>query len=204
MLNAGLKAETVRKLDLFNSEYSSIEFVNVEERLNAIADKLYCRDYYTNATYYRFFIPALFPEYDKVFYLDSDIIVLGDISELYEVDLCDNLIGAVQEEVMSIVQVFGNYVEKGLGIEVNKYFNAGVMLMNLKELRKIRIEEKFIDLLGKFKFEVTQDQDYLNVLCENRVTYFDLAWNKCPLDNPSFNDKDLKLIHYKLYYNSPI
>lgn len=50
--------------------------------------------------------------------------------------------------------------------------------MNLKELRDYKFEEKFIYMLEKIKFEVAQDQDYLNRLCKGRVKILDYSWNR--------------------------
>ncbi len=200
VLNTGLTECVKKNLKEFEQgEYYSLEYVDVESRLATIADKLYLRDYYTNATYYRFFIPSLFPQYDKVLYLDSDLVLIDDISKFFNKEIDDNYVIAVNEEVMEMVDVFGNYVEEGLGIECKKYFSAGIIVLNTKALREIDVEKKFVDLLQKFRFEVTQDQDYLNVICKNKVVYADLGWNKAPLDNPNFDNKDLKIIHFKLH-----
>ena len=83
---------------------------------------------------------------------------------------------------MQTVQVFQDYVEKVVGvIDYNNYFNAGVLLMNLDELRKYKFQEKFLYLLEKIKFEVAQDQDYLNRLCKGRIKIINSAWNKMPI-----------------------
>ena len=57
-----------------------LKFIDMKEKLEVLADKLVTRDYYTKTTYYRLFIPNMFPNLDKALYLDSDIIVTGDIS----------------------------------------------------------------------------------------------------------------------------
>jgi len=71
--------------------------------------------------------------------------------------------------------------------------------MNLKEMRKIKFEELFLDLLSNITFNVAQDQDYLNTICKDRVLYLDKVWNKMPIvDDVDIND--IKLIHYNLSY----
>ena len=198
VLNSGLSKEHFDKLSEYNTSNSSIEYVDVAKRLNAISEKLHLRDYYTKTIYYRFFIPALFPQYDKALYLDSDLTVLTDISLLFNQDLGDNLVGAIPEEVMTLVKVFGDYSEDGLDIPREEYFNSGIMVMNLKKMREISIEDKFVELLLQHKFEVAPDQDYLNVICQNKACLLDLGWNKTPMENDNFNNDDLKIIHYKL------
>ncbi len=177
---------------------SSIEFINLSKETEAIKDKFHLRDYYSIDTYYRFFIADLFPEYDKVIYLDSDIIVLGDISDLYFYNISNYLLGVVQEQVMAHNECFSDYVEKALGVKCKNYFNAGILLMNSKLFRLYNIQSKFFKLMGRFKFRVTQDEDYLNVICKDKVKYLDLGWNKMPFEETGFDDVDLKIIHYTL------
>ena len=174
------------------------EVINMTEKLTNINDKLFVRDYYSKTTYYRLFIPNMFPQYKKAIYVDSDITVTGDIADMYNYEIGDNLVGAVAYESVQIVPEFIEYVEKYLGIEHGKYFNAGVLLMNLEELRKFNLEDKFISLLNQIKFSVAQDQDYLNVLCKDRVYYLPIVWDKMPFKNDDVKLEDIKLIHYNL------
>lgn len=198
VLHAGIRDSYRLLLDGYRCERMQIEFITVADRMHRLDGQVPLRDYYTNTTYFRFFIPDLFPQYDKILYLDSDILLTGDVTELWRTDLGDCLIGAAPEEVMALYPVFSDYVEEGLGIPCPEYFNAGVILMNLTAMRKIRLEERFLALQRRFRFEVTQDEDYLNVICHGRVRYFDLGWNKAPLPNPDFDESQLRLIHYKL------
>ncbi|MBO4319079.1 MAG: glycosyltransferase family 8 protein [Treponema sp.] len=177
---------------------ASIEFISLKDKLDEIQDLFHLRDYYSKETYYRFFIPNLFPEYDKVLYLDCDIIILDDISKLYNTELGSNYVAAANEEVMTEVDVFGTYVEKALDVPREDYFNAGILLMNARLFREDKIAERFVDLIQRFTFRVTQDEDYLNVLCKDRVRQLDLGWNKTAFKNPKFDDANLKLIHYKI------
>lgn len=176
----------------------SIEFIDVTKKLDAISDKLYLRDYYTNTTYYRFFIPGLFPQYKKALYLDCDMVFLDDVAKLYNTNLMNNLLGAVTEDVMVCEDVFGTYAEKAIGIERHRFFNAGMILMNLQQFRRLNIEDKFVNLLTQFKFTVTQDEDILNALCKDKVHYFHRGWNKSPIKEDDFDDTMLKIVHYKM------
>lgn len=177
---------------------ASIDFINLSKEIESIKDKFHLRDYYSIDTYFRFFIADLFPEYDKVIYLDSDIIVLGDISDLYFTNISNYLLGVVQEQVMSHNECFSDYVEKALGVKCKNYFNAGILLMNSKMFRICNIQTKFFKLMERFKFRVTQDEDYLNVICKDKVKYLELGWNKMPFEETGFDDVDLRIIHYTL------
>lgn len=200
VLTTNLSSNYEKRIKEFESEDVKIEFIFLKETIEKIKAKFHLRDYYSIETYYRFFIANMFPQYDKVLYCDCDVIVLGDIAELYNHNIDNYLVGACPEEVMTEVKIFGDYVEQALDVDCEKYFNAGVMLMNLKAFREEKIEEKFFEMLPKYTFRVTQDEDYLNVLCKGKVKLFHLGWNKTAFKNDKFNDKDLKLIHYKIHW----
>ena len=196
VLHDGLKKDTMTALKNVEEENFTIRFVNVKMRHLMFHNKLHTRDYYSKSTYYRLFIQSLFPELDKAIYLDSDIIVTGDISELYNYDLDGYLVGAANEDVMQNTNVFGEYVEKALGINRNLFFNAGVLVLNLKAFRKEKVEERFLKLLTRYKFSVTQDEDYLNVICKDKILFISNAWNVSPAVIK--NNEEIKLIHYKM------
>lgn len=197
VLTSQLTSENRNKLKKTLSQNSSIEFINLKDKLSSFQGLFHTRDYYSKETYYRLFIANLFPEYDKILYLDADMIFLGDVSQIYNIDLTNYLVAAVHEDVMNI-PVYGEYVEKALGIPRMDYFNAGMLVMNTKNFRQQRIEEKFISLLRRFTFRLTQDEDYLNVLCQGQVYKLHAGWNKSDAYAPDYNPADLKIIHYKM------
>ena len=178
----------------------NVLITDMAERIAACAGKMHTRDYYSKATYFRVYIPEMFPQYDKALYLDSDIALNADVSELYNFELGEHCVGAVTCEAVDTTPVFTEYAESYLGFKLPKYFNAGVMVLNLKAFRETRFKDRFFDILDKVKFEVAQDQDYFNVLCKNRVLFLPKVWNKIP--RPSSTDKleDVKLVHYNLSF----
>lgn len=181
MLNTDISAENKRKIAKYERENVDIEFVDLNYYIQKVKDKLYTRDYYSKTTYFRLFLPNLYPQYDKVLYLDSDIVILDDIANLYNIDMGDNLVAAAPDDVIQFNEVFQTYVEKVVGVaDYRRYFNAGVLLMNLHQLRRFKFQEKFIYLLDRIRFSVAQDQDYLNRLCKGRVKLFDRGGTGCP------------------------
>lgn len=177
-------------------ENAEIIFEDVTSYLTAIEKKLPLRDYYSKTTYYRLFIADMFPQYDKAIYIDSDTVVLGDISELYDTDLKDNYVGAVTERVMTDVDIYGRYVEQVLGIDRYAYFNAGLLLLNCKQFRKNDLLKKFGDLLSVYNFVVTQDEDYLNLMCKDRVLHLDRKWNTEILPQFEIDPAKVAIFHY--------
>ena len=196
ILHSDITEELQEKVRAMATDYAEICFHDVRMHLQEIAERLPIRDYYSNTTYYRMFIAEMFPEYDKALYIDSDTVVPGDISELYEKELGDNYVGAAHEQAMVQENVYGCYVEEVLGIDRNNYFNAGVLLINCKAFRENRLLEKFIELLGIYNFVVTQDEDYLNVLCKDKVLWVEQQWNTEMFGEIPYPEEEYKLIHY--------
>lgn len=201
VLHTNVQKEHMEQIKKYENQNVSIEFVDLRYYIEKVKDKLYTRDYYTNTTYFRLFLPELYPQYDKVLYLDSDIIVLGDISELYNTDMGTNLVAAAPDDIIQTTKVFQDYAELVVGVaKYQHYFNAGVLLMNLDELRKFKFQEKFLYLLEKVKFSVAQDQDYLNRLCKGRVKLISHDWNVMPYVNEETKPEDIKIVHYNFAY----
>lgn len=201
ILHTNVSEENKKLIFKFERENVDIEFVDLNYYIEKIKDKLYTRDYYTKTTYFRLFIPNLYPQYNKAIYLDSDIVVLGDISELYNQEIENNLVAAAPDDVIQSTKVFQEYAEKVVGVaDYRNYFNAGILLMNLDEFRKFKFQEKFLYLLETIKFTVAQDQDYLNRLLKGKVKIIDKAWDKMPIANDNFDENNLKIIHYNLAY----
>ena len=203
VLNSNVTENNIGKIKELENDNFIIEFVNVNEKIENIVDdlSLRLRDYYSNSIYYRLFIASLFPDFDKALYLDADIAVIGDISKLYFEELGDNLVGAITDEVVNANDTFVKYAKVAIGIEAEKYFNSGILVMNLAEFRKEKIEEKFVHLLSKYNFNVVApDQDYLNYLCKGKVKYIHKGWDKMALiEDKDFDESTLQLIHYNMF-----
>lgn len=133
-------------------------------------------------TYYRFLIQGLLPFYDKVLYLDSDLVVEGDISELFSSDLGDDLLAAVHD-----IDFLGNLnLDDGARMRYSKevlrlddpygYFQAGVLLLNTRALRELCTVGEWLEAVSNSKF-IYDDQDVLNSRCQGRVRYLDYRWN---------------------------
>ena len=202
ILHTDIKAGNKKRILKLQKENVDIEFVDLNYYIDKIKDKLYTRDYYSKTTYFRLFIPNLYPQYNKAIYIDSDTIVLDDIANLYNIDMEKNLIAGVPDGIIQNSEVFQNYTEKVVGMaDYRNYFNAGVILMNLDELRKYDFQNKFTYLLEMIKFPVAQDQDYLNRLCKGRVKIIDFGWNVMPTARiGNLEEKDIKIIHYNFAY----
>jgi lipopolysaccharide biosynthesis glycosyltransferase len=136
----------------------------------------------TLETYYRFLVTDIFKEYDRVLYLDCDMAVNTDISKLYFTDLEGYYAAAVRD-----IDFIAKYVEDKEFCQKNvlkyvkindyfDYFQAGMILFNIPEIRKRFTSEKLFEtaLMRKWFFH---DQDVLNHLLKGKVKYVDFKWN---------------------------
>lgn len=147
-------------------------------------------NYITTETYFRFFIPDVFPQYEKVLYLDADIVVLQNLVELFDTDIENHCMGVVQDTVLEVFVedegpktmtephvTFKEYFKNKLKKKNTRYFNAGILLMNLEFIRQHNLVEK----LWRFAQEESpleyQDQDIFNAVMEDCVKYVDYKWN---------------------------
>ena len=156
---------------------------------------------FTLTIYYRIFIAQMFPQYDKGIYLDSDTVVVGDISEMFNVELGKKyLLGAVNDFSIKKNKPFMDYIEKVVGIPRDEYFNSGVLLLNLAELRRLRFDEHFLYLLVRYDFDtVAPDQDYLNAMCYKKVKLLPGKWDAMPAKDVE-PMKEPGIVHYNLYF----
>ena len=197
-----LTNENIEKISRLQNDNFKIEFVYMKDTLDAITDRVENRlrcDYFTLTIYFRLFIPEMFKEYDKGIYIDSDIVVPGDISELYNFELGDNLIGACPDHSVVDIPEIINYMENAIGVNRHEYINSGVLLMNLKKMREEKFDQRFLELLNKYHFDsIAPDQDYLNAMCNGSILYFDECWDAMPIEGKNELDNP-KLIHYNLF-----
>ena len=196
ILHTDITAENQEKVYELENENFVISFENVSDYLHSIADKLPLRDYYSKTTYYRLFIAEMFPELDKALYIDSDTVIQGDISKLYNTNIGEAYLGACHEQVMVQVNEYGNYVEKVIGVSRYNFFNAGILLINCNRFRIHFVLDKFIEYLHTYNFVVTQDEDYLNLICKDHVYWLDQRWNTEVFGDISYDIKEAKIIHY--------
>ena len=133
------------------------------------------------ATYFRLLVPDLLPaSCGKAIYLDSDVVVEGDLAELWAVDVSAHALGAAQDMTVPWVSSrwgLDNWQALGLA-STAKYFNAGVMLMNLERWRAERVADAVLDYVASNPHYVRfWDQDGLNAVLAGRWLELDPRWN---------------------------
>ncbi|MEG0930073.1 glycosyltransferase family 8 protein, partial [Algoriella sp.] len=137
---------------------------------NLDTSKFYLNSYMNASTYYRFYIPELFKNYDRILYLDSDLIIDNDISFYTTIDFENKVaitspsiyvqrILTEQSDALFTLAYFNQHLQMN---DISQYFNAGVMLLNLAEIREKKIDQKLFDSINQIKKPIFQDQDLFN------------------------------------------
>jgi lipopolysaccharide biosynthesis glycosyltransferase len=171
VLDGGISNENMRRLKILEGRYN-FRIIYLKVNLNIFKD-FYVSKYITQATYFRILIPSLLPDINKVLYLDCDVIIMGDIFELYSVDIENYFFAAVADY----------FSENTRNIELNMplgstYFNAGVMLMNLGEWRDRNISFDIINFIKKNPEKLKLfDQDALNAIMWDKYLNISLKYN---------------------------
>ncbi len=191
---------------IINSGIGEYNFI----RLKSITNKFQCRlesiqidgnlfsdlpinHHFKKENYYRILIPNLL-DLDKVMYMDCDIVVNGSIDELYEENIDDYLIAAVENPG------FNSHADLQMK-KSSRYFNSGIMLMNLKSWRNQSIAAKVIDFVSKnpsvIKFV---DQCGLNAIIDGNWKPLNLKFNQqAVIFERNFSDKYLCFTAPELY-----
>lgn len=143
----------------------------------------------------KFELANIFADVDKLLYLDSDLIIKGDISKLFSLSIDDYLLAAVQE-FWKVQQSYYDY--KNQEVQVPFYFNSGVMLLNLKMFRGLDIPAQ----LWKTKFaqfnnaadskHMLMDQDTFNEVCASKCYKLPIKYN---CDTKFTNESNIDLIN---------
>lgn len=195
----------------------SLRFYNIDELVNNKDKEKWVSNiaHINEVAYYRLYIPAIFAKYKKVIFLDADICIDGDVSELYDIDLQDNYLAAARGCMSVYSQVYSTCVDKSaykfvqyvndvLQIDDKNYFNAGVLVFNVAKILEDKKNEEFMAKLNIVSSLKYNDQDILNICCVGKVKYLGCEWNYCPkftrINDKKQYDKMLggkvKIYHY--------
>ena len=183
------KLESIRKninikfYKIDNSFFSDVELTNQTVSMPA---------------YYRYFAPDILKNEDRVLYMDFDMLCIDSLSHLYNIDMQDNYIAAVEDYYVSST---GDYPGFKAGIRFNStdvYYNSGLLLMDLNKLRTSGIMDVFwrnirnkTKIIPK-KYNIFADQTITNITFKNKILQLDYRYNAVVsvfkyrhLDNPA-------------------
>lgn len=113
------------------------------------------------SVFWRLMLPGLLPDVKKIIYADIDIIFRKPLTEIFNIDMGNNLIAGVKDYN-------------------NGYINSGFLVMNLQAIRQEKIYQKWIQVSQKKHYK-NPDQDLLNYTCRRRIQYLPLKYNFQPM-----------------------
>lgn len=131
---------------------------------------------HSKSAFLRLVLPNMLPEsVDKMLYLDGDIVVNGSIRTLYNLDISNVYIAGAKDSI----NIFGKEHCRRLGLPDDyEYFNSGVVLMNIKRIRKEKLQERFFQFTSEYMDVINSpDQDVLNGTLYPAVNYFSPIYN---------------------------
>ena len=140
---------------------------------SSISSKFFISGRISSAAYLRLYLADKLKDVSKVLYLDCDMILLGDIKDLWAYDVSPYVAAVVKDAADINLSHLGKLTPKA-------YFNSGMMLINLDQWEKNKIQDKLFKLLDQkihFRFH---DQDLLNLALNNKVSFIDSKWNLIP------------------------
>lgn len=202
ILDGGISDSNKRRiLSSLSSNNLTIHFLNPQGMIHGIKPVRHL----PLAACYRLLIPKLLPSsFSKAIYLDSDVIVEGNLEDLWRIDMEENYALAVQDTSMPyICNGIKNYLKLHL-LPNGKYFNSGVMVLNLEKWRSEEIGEKVITYLQENAASTPcLDQDGLNVVLVGKWKELDFRWNQLPniYHFSSWSDSSFKRELEKHYEN---
>ncbi len=179
LLHSELTAESISSLTDFCSRYNEkISFYRIDETILKDVNRRE-NSPVSIATYYRILLPELLDQsIERVFYLDCDVIVLGSIKPLYEINLDGYGVAAVKD-----ASPYDSYHRELMGHDLTgDAFCAGVMMINLDYWRKHNSKKELLGYSNTKQDKVyLEDQDALNSVFRNHWFQLPYKWAKTPL-----------------------
>lgn len=166
---------------IHNKNNVKIEFIDISNEIKPYQLKSNLK-HVSNATFYRYLIPKVLSQYDKILYLDTDIIINTDIQMLFNYNITNYYFGAcydltTMQALCSKLTPFIYYRDKlKISNPIYEYFNAGILLFNNKKLNDDKITEKMFQLAVNNNFQYS-GQDPMNVATHLNVKFLPIKWN---------------------------
>ena len=182
---------------------ASIEVVDMSGRF----DSLKTLAHFSRDMYSRYLLSEILSRDERVLYLDGDILVTGDVSELYFSDISDSYVAGIRDHGIA-KPMFKEYM-RTLGLKGSDYINSGVLVMNLEKIRQDNKVKALIDKTAELSDIIQHpDQDVINIIFKNKITYMGSVWNFQDEDRKNNTEKlsDVHIIHYtteKKPWNTP-
>lgn len=168
--------------EIVSSNGGKLVWREIRRRENPYRNYDYSR--WSPVIFYRLFAHRVFPDVDKLLYMDSDTLVRSDLSELYATDVSKYALGGVRDMAPTedTNSYAGTYVRefKEKYLKHDLYINSGVLLLNLPMMARYEQDLAAVDIPLRYP-----DQDIINVALDGRILELPLRYNFIPNRRPS-------------------
>lgn len=167
ILTEDIKQETIRKNELLSRNYDfDIEYKYIDSSSNFELPFCIKTHIDSKIVYAKLIISSLFPQLDRAIILEGDMIVTGDLSELWNIDISNYAIAATKDAWYKCRPNF----------EKEPYFNTGMFYAHLTKWREMEFEKKVAETIPTIELRFP-DQDLFNAILRNSVMIIDWCWN---------------------------
>ena len=191
--------------EFIKEENISLRFFDPSEYFEGY-DLVTPHKYISKESYFRLCAPIVFQNYKRIIYTDIDLIFNEDPQKLYNLDMhgapmCAALdlgwnVWIVDDAVIKCINI-RDYTRNTLNLKnINRYYNAGVLLLDIEKLNKENIADKFFEQLGSGTFFLYQDQCIINKVLNNKIGSLPFSWNHMLLQEEHYLKADEELINY--------
>ncbi len=192
-----LSEKSLKKLTTLNDIFSTVkvQMVRVPDKQQEKINKISLENNGLPVTScYRFILADLLPSLDRIIYLDIDTLVLGDLTELWRINLEGNFIGATKD-ILLYSDMNASQSQRFI-FEKEMYFNSGILLIDLNLFREYKISNKLIDFaINTVSYCRYGDQDILNYYFSGTLKLLDVIWNCGRKFMDGIEDK-IKIVHF--------
>lgn len=183
-------------LDIANKYKRNIIFLDLSKGLKILKEMKAPKYRNSYTTYLKLFAFDLLPDdVDRLFFIDSDTIVVGSLKEIITFDMDGKMIGAVRDGISHPYKVALGYSEN------DSWFNMGVMLVDIKKWKKDKAQQKVIEQLRKRNAYIAVDQDILNITQHGNICTLHPKYNATPHHYIYPYDKFMKALPQGGFYD---
>lgn len=174
LIETDLDEQSIKLFEKFRNENVHIQIIHASvdslKNLHKFDENSHCVA--TVAALLKFYLPTLLPECEKILYLDGDILVLKDLSNLYSYDFSED-----GDLACAVIDSGSIYYKHRYVQQVAHYFNSGVMLLNLEKMRREQIPEALIKKKQKMNDSSLMDQNVFNLVFDGKVHLLPITYN---------------------------
>lgn len=174
LIDKSFSQHTLKKFSRLEKKYNiQFNYIEMGSKFSSIEMRI---KHITTPTYYRLSMPELLKKYNKAIYLDTDVIVLKDLSEYFNININDYYIAGVRAAAYQLSNTNKEYYNS-IGLKnISNYINAGVTLWNLDKIRTTKGKQEELYELAKKELK-SQDQDVINIAFKDQIKILSPKYN---------------------------